>query len=87
MRPAWPAHPKKNSEPQFQLDLVSGRRGLVPERRAGDASRQFAAGPDERLDFRGVSGCGDLLWTAGEAVLGAGERTAAAGMRIRSEAE
>ena len=80
MRPAWPAHPKKNSEPQFQLDLVSGRRGLVSERGAGDASRKFAAGCDERGHFRGVFGCGDLFWAAGEAVLGAGEWAAASGV-------
>jgi len=70
----------KESESQFQLDLVSGRRGVVPERRAGDASREFASGGGERGHFRGVFGCGDLLWTAGEAVLGAGERAGASGV-------
>jgi hypothetical protein len=72
----------KKSEPEFQLDLVPGRRGLVSERGAGDASRQFAAGGDERGDLGGVSGRGNLLWEDGETDLGAGERTRAAGVEV-----
>ena len=71
----------KESEPQFQLDLVPWRRGLVPERRAGDAPWQFAPGVDERCDCGGVFGGGDLFWTAGEAALGARERETAAGVK------
>ena len=52
---------------------------MVPERRAGDAPREFADGVDERGYLRGVSGCRDLLWADGETAW-ARERAAATGV-------
>lgn len=80
MRPWWRI--PEDSEPEFQLDLVSRRGGLVSERGVGDAPRQFAHGAGECRDLGGVFGGGDLLWAAGEAVLGAGEWATAAGVGV-----
>lgn len=70
----------EESEPQFQLDLVPGRGGVVPERGVGDAPWQFADGADERGDFGGVPGGGDLLWKTIEAADGAWKRAGSAGI-------
>jgi hypothetical protein len=73
----------QESEPQFQLDLVPRRGGVVSERGVGDAPWEFAAGTDQRGDFGGVSGGGDFLRAAIETADGARERAGSPGIKLR----
>lgn len=56
---APPVGASQKSGPQFQLDLVCRRRGVVPERRARHAPWKPALGAGECGDLCGVSGGGN----------------------------